>query len=423
MIMMVITSCRDDSDEILSYAENDGSAFKEANSSLEGQFRTVWTALNCNYPIWDYEGQQGLDWDETYKHYLPLFKELDEKYNCNNPIPDSILDVLYTEMVNPLHDGHLSVYIQNIHTGNRIESVIIPQLNRKNPFDQIEMIGLLSFSPSLDYYRYSLTEYIKEEEYIYGKFKDGIMYFRLPQFNLGQTFDSKDTDNGARRIYDLWEAWFNGIQTLHKEDSLKGIILDLRNNIGGDFLDYKYVLGALHHGKTDKKGVEYQQIGYVRTKAGIGRLDFSSPLLFGLIVYPDEHVEVTCPIVVLVNRLSASMSEITCISAKLLKNGHVIGTKTYGAYSPIYENAYEITYAGSVGDPALAYGGNKQFFAPFYIEMASAAFLSMDKEVLDGDDGIEPDEFIELDFSAQRYDGKDNQIDAALKYIRNTFKQ
>ncbi|MBQ6209348.1 MAG: hypothetical protein IJK42_06200 [Prevotella sp.] len=96
--MLMTVSCRDESDDLISYAYEDVMNFAEANSSLEGQFKAIWTAMNCNYPIWDYEEQQGLNWDDVYDKYLPQFKKLDEEYNAQNPIPDSIVSELYNGM-------------------------------------------------------------------------------------------------------------------------------------------------------------------------------------------------------------------------------------------------------------------------------------------------------------------------------------
>ena len=46
--MCTMYSCRDDSDDILSYGQNDNLAFAEAGQSFEEQFKAIWTALNCN---------------------------------------------------------------------------------------------------------------------------------------------------------------------------------------------------------------------------------------------------------------------------------------------------------------------------------------------------------------------------------------
>lgn len=424
-LVIINVSCREDSDDIKSYAYADSLNFAEANSSLEGQFKAIWTAMNCNYLIWDYEEQQGLNWDFVYDDYLPRFKELDRKFNSQNPIPDSLVSELYDSIFTPLHDGHLYMYLKNIHTGKKIQKRILPQLKRvvENGADNIitilELFYLTNFKPTLEYYndRGELEENIQEEDYIFALFKDDIAYLRVPEFNLTEKFKDRISDESNERIYKLWESWFDCIQNLQSTNSLKGIIIDVRNNLGGNANDYQYVLGALHD-SDNKSGDPYHIIGYLREKSGIGRLDFSRLYPFTLPVYREKHFTIDAPIVVLVNSFSASMAEITCLSAKQLKNGYVIGTNTYGAFSPSADSSYAITYAGNVGDPSLANDEDKEsYYAPFYIAIPSAAFLSLDKLFVDGT-GIEPNEIIHLDYLEHSKSGKDNQLDRALEYIR-----
>ena len=422
-LIMVMVSCREDSDNINSYAYEDFLIFAEANSSLEGQFKAIWTAMNCNYPIWDYEEQQGLNWDDVYDKYLPRFKKLDTEYNLQKPVPDSLVSELYDSIFAPLHDGHLFMYLKNIHTGKKIKKSISPQVIRvvKNSSGIIELYYLVtSFKPTLKYYddNEELKEFAQEKEYIFACFKDGIVYFRLPIFNLTQTFEERSLDESKERIYKIWESWFNCIKNLHASNYLKGVIIDVRNNTGGSSYDYQHVLGALHNGDSEFSG-QHHKIGYLREKSGVGRLDFSRLQPFTLPV-GKEHISIEVPIVILANDISASMAEITCLSAKQLKNGYVIGTKTYGAFSPSVDNYYAITYAGNVGDPSLAESEEKiSYFAPFFIDIPTSAFLSLDNQFVDGA-GVEPDEIVPLNHLEHRFLGKDNQLDKALEYIRST---
>lgn len=397
-LVMANNSCREDSDYIVN--------FTEANASLEGQFKAIWTALNCNYPMWDYEEQQGLNWDDVYDEYLPHFKELDKEYNSQNPVPDSIMIELYDSLLAPLHDGHLYMDLKNIHTGKSTYHIFCPQLIRNKNNDK----NSTSAEPTLKYYNdeEELAEFIQEDDYIFAQFKDDIVYFRLPQFHLSETFEERYSDEKNGRIYKLWESWFNCIQNLQSTGSLKGLIIDLRDNPGGNAKDYQYVLGALHNGDYEIDGQPYKTIGYYREKTGIGRFEFSQLYPCCFPVYEREHVVVEAPIVILVNGLSSSMAEITTFSAKQLKNGYVIGTETFGAYSPLSDGIFkEIYYMGSVGDLS----------GPFYIRIPVAVTLSLDKEFLDGA-GVMPNEIVRLDYSEHRKSGKDNQLDRALEYIR-----
>jgi len=421
IILTTCLSCRDDSDDLTSYAYQDIINFAKANSSLEEQFKAIWTAMNCNYAIWDYEEQKGLNWDKVYDTYLPEFQKLDKTYNRENPVPDSVLVKKYDSIFKDLHDGHLSMNLLNIHTGKKIERIISPQISRtaKNITgsldDFVDFLFYSTFKPSLEYYdnEAQIKEVVEVDDYIYGCFKDDIVYLSFPRFNLGAQFSRKDEDEQSQSIYQLWNSWFNCIQELNADNSLKGVIIDLRNNTGGNADDYQYVLGALQEGNYGKDK-QYRHIGYLRSKSGVGRYDYSWMQPYYRPVYQGEHANIKVPIILLVNKFSASMSEITCIAAKQMSNSYIIGTKTYGAFSPLI-NTYSATYSGSVGDPALADTVKVgTYFAPFYINIPATAFLNLDMEVVDGG-GIEPDEVVHVDGSANG----DNLINRALEYIRN----
>lgn len=417
-LMMTSFSCRESSDDVLCYAYDDRISFAEAETSLEGQFKAIWTAMNCNYPMWDYEEQNGTDWDNVYETYVVRFKELDQEYNKQNPVPDSKIYDLYDEIFAPLHDGHLVMYLKNIHTGKKIEKSIVP--HHETDEESTSGIALTMFILDIRFTSYykseDVSQLMKENDYIFACFKDNIVYFRVPSFHLNQAFAERSQNNQKERICKLWEAWFNCVQKLQENNSLKGIIIDIRNNPGGESDDYQYVLGALHNGNAEwNDDSQNHIIGYLREKTGIGRRDFSQIYPFTFQVY-DKHVCVDAPIVMLVNGLSASTAECTCLSAKQLKNGYVIGEKTYGAFSPL-ANIYAVTYSGTVGDSSLGDRIEKtSYFAPFYIYMPCAAFLSLEKEFLDGS-GIEPDEIVHLNLT-DILNGKDNQLERALEYIR-----
>lgn len=162
-----------------------------------------------------------------------------------------------------------------------------------------------------------------------------------------------------------------------------------------------------------------RQIGYLREKSGIGRLDYSVLQNFVMPVYQYSHASIDAPVVILANNYSASASEIICIAAKQMKNGYVIGTQTYGAFSPSADASYAISYAGNVGDPALASSQEaSSYFAPFFIDLPSSAFLSLEKKVIEGV-GIEPNEYVIMDWTKISATKQDTQLDRALEFIRN----
>ncbi len=416
----VMQSCREDSTLSMPYSLD----YAKANASLEGQFEAIWTGMNCNYPIWDYEEEHGLNWDDVYDKYIQRFRELDQRYDKQNPVPDSIIVALYREMFAPLHDGHLYVDIKNIHTEKIVYELICPSYSRLkskyvNTSDaMLEYEYLEDFTPTLKYYVDSgeIGEWDEEYDYIYAKFKDGILYFRVPEFRLSKIFEERKTDEKCEKVYQMWYSWFKNVQDLHQKNLLKGIVIDLRNNLGGHGNDFQYILGALFEGNEFINGRKCLRVGYQRQKSGIARLDYSSIRPFYLLTYEGEHVSVEAPIVVLANEFSISTSEIVCLATKQLKNGYVIGTRTYGGFSPSIADSNKLSFVGDVGNKALS--DREVNSAPFYIKIPDAAFLSIEKKILEGY-GVEPDETVQLDWQSHLSEGKDNQLDRALDYIRS----
>ena len=51
LLMLTVTSCRQESDALYSYGQNDYLRFQEANESYAGEFKLFWNAMNQNYPL------------------------------------------------------------------------------------------------------------------------------------------------------------------------------------------------------------------------------------------------------------------------------------------------------------------------------------------------------------------------------------
>ena len=115
VMLSICCSCREDVDDVPLYRQSDGdiSDFVMSNNSFAEQFKAIWTILDCNYLIWDYEAKFGVDWNEIYAKYLPVFKEIDAAYAIDerNKISTDSLKRIYEEFLLPLHDGHLNITI------------------------------------------------------------------------------------------------------------------------------------------------------------------------------------------------------------------------------------------------------------------------------------------------------------------------
>ena len=249
--------------------------------------------------------------------------------------------------------------------------------------------------------------------YIYSAvFNGGIAYLRIGAFGLLTYLEgAKPADTTSllyfyhRAVNRVWENWFDTIQALSANNELGGIIIDLRNNSGGMLDDNQYVLGAL----LPSGGYDSH---HMRLKNGIGRLDFAPTVPFHLPTYGGKHAVITEePIVVLGNCRSISMSEMTIWGVKSQPNGYFIGTRTWGGLSALddEESAYSQSYSGCFGvyNETSFYG-----YVPRFVSM-----FGEDKQILEGV-GITPDKEVPLDVNYWRTQMRDNQLEAALDYIR-----
>ena len=258
-------------------------------------------------------------------------------------------------------------------------------------------------------------------EITYALFKDNIAYLKFDSFKLSAYLApefinlffggcSEGTKALIKEVGDVWRAWFNAIQEHHKAGDLKGVIIDVRSNGGGFLNDSKYVLGALR--QADESGGFHDCDA--RFKRGSGRYDYSPVMPQIMPVLDTAHVTVTEPIVVLGNCASVSMAEHTSYGVKLFDNGKLVGTRTYGGFSALSDEAtYSSNYAGYVGVMNVT-----PVFC--YVPQEVAYLLeenALGEKIVEGH-GIDPDIEVQLDAETFNTVGTDNQLDRALQYIR-----
>lgn len=504
IVALCATACRPESDQLLSYGQNDNQVYGAAKQSFEQQFISLWTALNCNYCIWDYELEHGLDWDKVYDTFLPKFKELDDKQE----VSDEELTALYGEVLFPLHDGHIYIQVKNLSNGHFLSFSPSDNRNQSRPDCQFSM----TFYPNLTAYsdiagdchivdykaassnqawvikavidsatvhinakldeleqKESLTaedsvmvRYIDEFNKIvasfsgqdmstvcskysqmriqyamlgemlgfemppidnnlnnyelsleYACFEPGIAYFHFSGFNLTPFFppyndsflDMKNptTQMIQQGIYGVWQAWFDKIQQLKKDNGLKGVIIDVRSNTGGYNNDFQFVLGALLPSGGYSGHME-------RTKAGAGRYDFAPMTPFLFETFEEEHEVIADePVVVLSNGFSVSMAEMTSICAKSIPNARLIGMRTWGGMCSLNKSpaSYSETYSGCFGE------SNK---TPFYAYIPKYVSVIPEVGILEGV-GVTPDIEVEFDQALFNSTGRDSQLERAIQYI------
>ena len=145
LFMISISSCREETDKLMTYDHPDVMAFGKADTCFAEKFKIMWNGLNQYYALWDYEDKYGLDWDAVYDEYLPQFEALDKK----ETVTDEELKELIRKVCSPLHDGHLAVIFQNHKTGTE-EVMYQPGEDRVTKHDDYEIAS--NYMPSLKYY-------------------------------------------------------------------------------------------------------------------------------------------------------------------------------------------------------------------------------------------------------------------------------
>ena len=153
MMVFSLASCRKESDTVRNFSYLDVVTWDKAKDSYGEKFKILWEGLNSNYGIWDYEKELGLDWDAVYDKYYPKFTELDT-LSKTGKVTDDKLRELVQEVVDPLHDGHLFIMVQNHMTGNFIDVSPNKDRNKKErekDYNEAQ-VGGQNLKPSLTYY-------------------------------------------------------------------------------------------------------------------------------------------------------------------------------------------------------------------------------------------------------------------------------
>lgn len=162
-----------------------------------------------------------------------------------------------------------------------------------------------------------------------------------------------------------------------KKEGMKGLVLDLRDNPGGNLQTVVDIAGHFL-----PKGL----VVYTEDKNG-NRKEYNC----------DGRDELDVPLVVLINGNSASASEILAGAIKDYKKGTLLGTTTFG--KGIVQKIYPITDGSGV-----------KLTISHYYTPGGADIHGV---------GIDPDEELELDVDAYLENGYDNQMERAKEILRS----
>ena len=510
LLMTTAWSCRQESDALMGYDQNENLVFGDAETSFAAKFKVLWNGMNQYYAIWDYEAEYGLDWDAVYDEYLPQFEALDQR----DSVPDDELKALMAKVFDPLHDGHLTFLMKNHTTGSSVgcqpgfdrltsrddyeasdlpvslqyyanpangqietdangnpivmeHTTIVNDLLKafvsmpgsgylwiKNQIAELEALTsptetetfqlqqlkalfdtLTALFSKPDTWDDIVSQYnalqqqysflnVPDFDYIdpgfsganglnvkYALLKGNVAYFRLNSFYLSSYFEDSEklfnmsnpaTQHHVQQIKQVWQSWFDAVQQLHKSGTLGGVIIDVRNNGGGNMGDSKYVVGAL----VPSGGIHF---GYQRFKRGTARLDYSQLMPAHVKSMDTAHETITEPIVIMANCQSVSMSETSVLCTKTLPNGTFIGKRSFGAICALTGNdQHSFNYAGYIGVENVT---------PVFGHVPSMASFTLGGQLVEAK-GITPDIEVDLDINMFKTTGQDTQLDRALQFIR-----
>lgn len=366
------------------------------------EFEMYWSAMNHNYVFWDVDPT---DWDEVHRIYKAKFEALDQDKESTEEEIHAKSFELYKELTSTLVDGHYTLVFNDY-------TAIIPSKKQKKA-DATPVL----WKEYTDEFLTICDEQLKEPVFFGLQGKDGeieflavsglievnggtVPYFFFSEFSLLQYLS----------MYDNMALLFdNYLENIARPD-VKGVIIDVRGNGGGDTRDLGLVLGNLSNREFT--------MAYTRSKAGEGRLDYT-PWTPYQIKPMEDAVNITAPVVVLADVNSVSCAEFTTMGVKALPNGNgvFLGKTTHGGQGGLTMNA---RYNGGQFTTATIFNGldlRSQYILWVYTssEMTKTAF---DGKIYEGK-GLTPDIDVNLDIN-KYMNGSDTQLEQAISYIKGT---
>ena len=312
LFMLLLSSCRKDFKNVETPENYVGGSFSEV-------FDAFWNGMNNNYVFWDIDTT---NWDNMYKIYKPIFDSLD--INKTSDVKKSVQ--YFRAMTNGLVDSHYNLSFASPIS----DSSISPAYDRKLK------AGIIR--PAYVFYDYDARYYL-DSGYVFGKdsinllegdtteaiagtLSGNILYLGFNQFNLKNSYSS--ADNGVKKVL---QYFINHLR--NPPVPLKGVIIDVRGNGGGDISDLNFLVGNLITSKLT--------VGYTRYKSGDGRLDYT-PWAPAVVTPQAGAVAITVPVVALTDIWTISMAELTAMAIHTMPNGHIVGERTWGANGPLTAN-------------------------------------------------------------------------------------
>lgn len=248
----------------------------EQSDTPTGNFEALWQIIDEHYCFFDYKQHEyGLDWNAVYNKYKVRVSD--------HMTSDQLFEVL-TDMLAELRDGHVNLSSSMDYGRYWAWHEAYPQ----------------NFSDTLER-RYLGTDYKIAAGMKYRVFDDNIGYIR-------------------------YESFLQSIGEGNLDDCLtylalcRGLIIDIRNNGGGDLTTAEKLAGRFVQEKT--------LVSYMQHKTGKGHNDFSS--LEARYLEPSSNIRWHKPVCVLTNRSVFSAANDFAVMMHTLPNVKLVGDHTGG---------------------------------------------------------------------------------------------
>ncbi len=437
LLLVTMASCRKESTVEKFVNPNSRTCF-----SYSTQFEAVWQGMDQGYVFW---GSDTVDWDARYKEFKPVFERFDtmayvsqaEYQEAYNGLFEGILDHhLLGLFFAPDNNGKFAMVSPGVNDYYHTTSTAAERAKElevlRNRSDLIKYVG---FDETVDP-KYNIPVPGTYFALLKGR-KEGemIAYFRFTGFSLAEMVQNRDYlyyKISALAPIKAFYGTTDGIGLTERgyanNDSVTGIIIDLRGNGGGSTADLVPFIGSLSQSNN--------VVGYTRIKDGFGRLDYA-PWVEYNVGCPQAHLLKAKPVVALVDINSVSCAELATMLIKNLPYGKVIGERTYGAIGALLTNStysHDMFYSGCMGEYALfndyqqyvylgfdelirIYRSEYKNTYPFYIYTSTFNMVDKDYNQVEGV-GVQPD--IEYPYLGNRLfnDKRDFQLERAISYIK-----
>ncbi len=275
-----------------------------ANTPVEN-FVELWTTFDEKYAVFE---QRNVDWEEQFTIFRP---QVDENSN------DEELHDILTAMMATLDDGHVSLFAPNE-----------PFWNGHQEFREPTALGLFSGDVILN-------------TYLNGKFTNFLnqIFYGLISNDVGYMFINHFRGDELSVIDKILEGM----------KDVKGIIIDVRRNSGGDFTNGQVLVSRF----ADQRRLAFSAI----PKNGPGKNDFADPVDY--FIEPGGSFQFAGPVMVLTDRYTLSAGESVVLFLRVLPNVTVIGERTSGAMGERIEKELPNGWIYSItGQLIIAADGN-----------------------------------------------------------------